>query len=142
MAALQKFNVFGTDCLRGKHKFDAADQFKVALTNIAPDATDTTFATLGTPISSTGNGYPVGGGTLIVALSTAGAVAKVTIQDFTFTAAGGSPIGPFRYGAIYNNTESTKPLVGWFDHGASITLATGETFKVDFDQTNGAFTLA
>jgi hypothetical protein len=141
MAALQKFNSFGTHCLRALHNFDT-HEYRLALTNIAPNATDLAFADLGTPISSTGNGYPAGGGLLVVTLTTAGAVAKVAIADYTFTAAGGSPIGPFRYGAIYNNTGTAKSLVGWFDHGASVTLATGETFKADFDQANGAFTLA
>jgi hypothetical protein len=141
MAALQKFNSFGFSCLKKLHDF-TADEFRLALTNIAPDVTDLAFSDLGTPISSTGNGYPTGGGTLTVTMpAPSGGVAKVLIADYTFTAAVGS-IGPFRYGAIYNNTGSAKSLVGWFDHGASVTLGNGETFKVDFDNTNGAFTLA
>jgi hypothetical protein len=141
MAALQKFNHFGHSCLQGLHQFDA-DEFRLALTNIQPDAADVAFADLGAPISSTGNGYPAGGGVLTVTLpAPVGAVAKVIIADYTFTAAVGS-IGPFRYGAIYNNTGSAKALVGWFDHGSAVTLGNGETFKVDFDSANGAFTLA
>jgi hypothetical protein len=66
---------------------------------------------------------------------------KVTFADVIFTAGPGK-IGPFRYGFIYNDRGTSNYLVGWFDHGASITLNDTETFKADFDATNGAFTLS
>jgi hypothetical protein len=57
-----------------------------------------------------------------------------------FTASGGS-IGPFRYAVLYDDTPTSPadPLVSWWDYGSSITLASGETFTVDFDATNGIF---
>jgi hypothetical protein len=30
----------------------------------------------------------------------------------------------------------------WYDHGSDVTLANGETYTIDFDGTNGFFTLA
>ena len=50
-----------------------------------------------------------------------------------FTAAGGS-IGPFRYAVLYNDTpvSPANPLIGYWDYGSSVTLASGETFTVDF----------
>ena len=69
---------------------------------------------------------------------------KLVLADpATWTAAGGS-IGPFRYAVLYNDspTSPADPLIGWWDYGSSITLATGETFTVDFDPTSGVLTLA
>ena len=39
-------------------------------------------------------------------------------------------------------TATYKPLIGWWDYGASMTLDDGETFTVDFDATNGVLQLA
>lgn len=144
MAALQKFNNFGFACLQGYHRWDA-DHFKLMLTNVAPVAANKVFADVSAgEIGSGGSppsGYPSGGGLLTgVSLTITGAVAKVAVADYTFTATG--VFGPFRYGVIYNDDSGGKQLVGWFDHGASITLAATETFKVDFDASAGLFTLA
>ena len=57
-----------------------------------------------------------------------------------FTASGGS-IGPFRYVILYNSSATNK-VVGYYDNGASITLADTDTFTTDFDATNGVFTIA
>jgi hypothetical protein len=143
MAALQKFNSFSQQCLMAQHNFTTSGPhvFKLALTPTAPDVTDTDLAGVAGTLPGTG-GYPSGGAALTHTLSLTGAVAKVAFADVTFTAtAGTGSIGPFRYGAIYNSSNANK-VVAWFDHGASITLAAGEVFTVDFDAANGAFTLA
>jgi hypothetical protein len=63
-------------------------------------------------------------------------------NDVTFTASGGS-FGPFQYVVVYNDTPSSplKPLIGWYDYGAAITITSGNSFTVDLDQTNGILTL-
>lgn len=115
--------------------------FKAMLTNSAPVATNTIAANL-TEISA-GNGYSAGGMTLdTVTLSETTGTAKVTIADEVLTASGGS-IGPFRYVAIYNDTATSPAdaLVCWYDYGSSITLASGESFTIDFDASNGLWQL-
>lgn len=115
--------------------------FKAGLTNSAPVNTNTIYSNL-TEISA-GNGYSAGGMTLdSVTLSEASGTAKVVITDEVLTASGGS-IGPFRYPAIYNDTATSPAdaLVCFYDYGSSITLASGETFTIDFDATNGLWQL-
>lgn len=121
---------------KGVHVW-SSNTFKAALSNSAPNATDTTFSQISE--ISAGNGYSAGGMTLdSVTLTESGGTAKVTIADEVLTASGGS-IGPFRYVVIYNDsaTSPADALVCWFDYGSSITLAAGETFTIDFDATNG-----
>ena len=140
MASYNKFQVFTKDLIEGKHNF-ASNTFKVMLTNTAPVNTNAVKADL-TEISA-GNGYTAGGTATTITSSTSAGTAKVTGTDVVFTAAGGS-IGPLRYAVLYNDTQTSpaKPLIAWWDYGSSITLNDTETLTVDFDNTNGIFTVA
>lgn len=138
MAAFNKFNVFTYDALAGKHDF-TTQSFKVALSNTAPSAANSVLADI-TQIGA-GNGYTSGGTAVTMSLTTSSGTAKVTGTDIVFTASGGS-IGALRYAVLYNATTSGNPLIGWWDYGSSITLASGETLTVDFDGTNGILTIA
>lgn len=142
-AAFNRFNCLSEDLALGKHVF-GTDVYKVALVDTAPVVTNSLLANL--THLTTGGGYTApsgtsGGVTLdsVVAART-GAQTKITIADETITAAGAS-IGPFRYAVIYNSSETGQPLVGWYDYGSSITLSDGEPFLMDFDGTNGVFTI-
>lgn len=140
MAAYNKFQDYVDQLSRAVHNW-AAHTFKAALSNSAPAATNTVFANI-TEISA-GNGYTAGGMTLdTVTLSETTGTAKVTIADEVLTASGGS-IGPFRYIVIYNDTPTSPadPLVAWYDYGSAVTLASTETFTIDFDATNGLWQL-
>lgn len=137
MATFQKFNIFTSDCLEGKHNF-ASNTYKVALSNTAPLAANSVLADI-TQIGA-GNGYTTGGTTSAMSLSTSSGTAKVTATDVVFTASGGS-IGPFRYVVIYNDTTTGDPLVAFYDYGSSITLGDGETLTVDFDGSAGFLTI-
>ena len=139
MASYNKFQVFTKDLIEGKHNF-ASNTFKIMLTNTAPVNTNAVKADL-TEISA-GNGYTAGGTATTITSSTSAGVAKVSGTDVVFTASGGA-IGPLRYAVLYNDTQTTplKPLVAWWDYGSSITLNDTETLTVDFDNTNGIFTV-
>lgn len=140
MAAFNKFNSF-VEALAEKVHNLGSDTLKVMLTNTAPVATNSVKADL-TEIGA-GNGYTAGGNTASVTSSaqTSGTYKLVLGDPATWTASGGS-IGPFRYAALYNDTATNKELIGWWDYGSAITLASGESFAVDFDPTTGVLTLA
>lgn len=140
MAAFNKFNSF-VEALAEKVHNLGSDTLKVMLTNTAPVATNSIKTNI-TEISA-GNGYTAGGNTAAVTSSaqTSGTYKLVLGDPATFTASGGS-IGPFRYAVLYNDTATNKELIGWWDYGSSVTLASGESFTVDFDPTTGVLTLA
>lgn len=139
MATFNKFNSF-VEALAEKVHNLGADTLKVLLTNSAPLASNTVKANL-TEISA-GNGYTAGGTAASISSSAqSSGTYKLVLADVVFTASGGS-IGPFRYAVLYNDTATNDELIGWWDYGSSITLASGETFTVDFDGTNGVLTIA
>jgi hypothetical protein len=141
MATFNKFNQFVADVANKVHNL-GADTLKVALTNVAPVATNAVFADL-TEITA-GNGYTAGGNTLTLTSSTqTSGTYKLIMADSTFTASGGS-IATFRYAVIYNSTPVSplKPLIGWWDYGTGVTITSGNSFLVDLDQVNGVLQLA
>jgi len=139
MPSFTKFNVFSSDLSKGNHKF-GTDTFKVMLTNTLPVVTNTVKANI-TEIAAA-NGYTAGGPAITMTVSSTGAVTKITGADTTITATGA--IATFRYAVIYNDTTASpvKPLVCFIDYGTPITMANGDTFVVDFDNTNGFTTVA
>ena len=138
MAVFNKFNSF-VEALAEKVHNLGADTLRVMLTNSAPLATNTQFSNL-TEIAA-GNGYTAGGTTAtITSSSQTSGTYRLVLADVVFTATGS--VGPFRYAVLYNDTATNKELIGWWDYSSSITLATGETFTVDFDPGTGVLTLA
>jgi uncharacterized protein (DUF2252 family) len=140
MAVFNKFNSFVEALAEKKHDL-GADTLKVLLCNTAPLATNTVKANLAE--ITAGNGYTAGGATAGITSSTqtSGTYKLVLSDPATWTATGGS-LGPFRYAVLYNDTATNDELIGWWDYGSSVTLATGESFAVDFDPTTGVLTIA
>lgn len=138
MATYNKFLQFTKDLIDGVHDLDG-HVFKVLLVNTAPVNTNAVKADL-TEISA-GNGYSAGGTATTITTSTSSGTAKATGTDVVFTATGS--VGPFRYAVLYNDTPTSPadPLIAWWDYGSGVTLANGETFTIDFDGTNGVFTI-
>lgn len=141
MAAFNKFNSF-VEYEAEKVMDLGADTLKVMLTNVAPVATNTVKADL-TEITAQ-NGYSAGGtAATITSSSQTSGTYKLVLADVVFTASGGS-FGPLRYAVLYDDTPASPadPLIGWWDYGSSITVATGETLTIDFDASGGVLTVA
>jgi hypothetical protein len=141
MAADTKFNQFVEDLGKGYHAFQT-HTFKVMLTNTAPNASANKIKGDITEISA-GNGYTAGGPATTISNTTQSAgVFKPIAADVTIAASGGA-VGPFRYAVLYNDSQSSpvKPLVAFWDYGSAVTLNSGESILVDFDGTNGIFSL-
>lgn len=138
MATFNKFNSFVEAVAEKVHNL-GSDTLKVALTNSAPSASNTVLANI-TQIAN-GNGYTTGGtAASITSSSQTSGTYKLVLGDVVFTATGA--MGPFRYAVLYNDTATNDELIGWWDYGSSISLATGETFTVDFDPSAGVLTIA
>lgn len=133
MATFNKFNSFVEVAVEGANL--GSDTFKVALCNTAPTSSNSVLADL-----TLASGAPTNldSDTLTTTSSsqTSGTY-KLVLQDKTMTASG--TVGPFRYIVIYDDTVTSPadPLVGYYDYGSSITLNSGDSFTVNFDESNG-----
>lgn len=138
MASFNKFNSFVENLAEKVHNLQS-DSLKLLLTNSAPVATNTVKANL-TEISA-GNGYSAGGPALanVTSAQTSGTY-KLNADDVVITASGGS-IGPFRYITLYNDTATNDELIGWWDYGSALTLASGESLTIDISASNGILQL-
>jgi hypothetical protein len=65
---------------------------------------------------------------------------KLVLTDLVLTASGGS-VATFRYVVIYNDTATNDELIAFYDYGSNVTLASGETFTIDFDGSAGFHTI-
>lgn len=139
MASYNKFQQFVEDLGNKVHNLDA-DAISIYLSNATPSASSDAIKTDLAEIS-TGNGYT---GAIDITASysqTTGTGSLTDGGDSTVTASGGS-VGPFRYVPLFNNTPTSPvdPLIGWWDHGSAVTLASGESFTVQYGAT--VFTIA
>ncbi|MDQ2668030.1 MAG: hypothetical protein M3Z05_18810 [Gemmatimonadota bacterium] len=68
-------------------------------------------------------------------------VLKLLITDLVLTASGA--VAAFQYVVLYNDTpvSPVDPLIGFYDYGSALTLASGETFTIDFDGAAGVLTI-
>ena len=128
MATYNKFQCFVEDICEKKHNL-GSDTLKVAFSNAsnAPSASaDAVLADI-TTIAATN----LGDLSLSVSSSsqTTGTY-KLIVADKTLTATGAVPA--FQYVIIYNDTATNKELICFFDYGTEVTLASGDTFKLDF----------
>ena len=103
----------------------------MALTNVAPVATNTVLANI-TEISYTN--CSTRAVTTTSSTQTSG-LYKLILVDLVLTASG--TVGPFRYVVLYNDTAGSKQLIGWYDNGSAATLGNGDTFTIDFSAANG-----
>lgn len=140
MATGNKFSCFLQDLGNKLHNL-GSDTLNVMLSNSAPVNTNTVRANISE--IAAGNGYSAGGATAsLVSWSQTGGLATLILNDATWTASGGS-IGPFRYAALYNftNSGSSYPLIAWWDYASNITVTSGNSFATLFNSTTGVLQL-
>lgn len=137
--AFNKFNCLTQDIATKKHDL-SADSLMCMFTNVAPVATNAVKGDI-TELAG-GNGYAAGGNNApITSCAQTGGVLKLVLGNPTTWTASGGAIGPFRYVVLYNNTATSKNLIGYYDYGSAVTVNSGEQFQVAFDATNGALTI-
>lgn len=140
MTTLTKFEKFSENLGKGVFNL-STDQLKIALTNTAPNAaTDSVYTDIVSPIAGTNLDGATPFNVTTTSFAQTGGTAKLVLADLILTATGS--VGPFRYVVLYSDTASNKELIGYYDYGSAVTLATNDTFKVDWDGTNGAITIA
>ena len=138
--ALTKFESFSENL--GKKVFDlSTDQLKIALTNTTPTAgTDSVYVDITSPIAGTNLDGDTPFNVVTTSFAETSGTAKLTLDDLTLTATGS--VGPFQYVVLYSDDATNKELIGFYNYGSAVTLAENDTFKVDWDQVNGALTIA
>lgn len=140
MASFTKVNKFVLNL--GSKVFDlTSDQLKIALTNTLPTAsTINQYSELTSPLATTNLSGATPFNLTTSSYTQSSGTAKLIIADLTLTATGA--VGPFQYVVLYDDTATNKEIIGFYDYGSSISLASGDTFTIDFDGTNGVITLA
>jgi hypothetical protein len=134
-ATFNKFQDFVEQLGLAKHQLNT-DQLNITLTDAAPVATNTILSNI-TQISGT-NGYTTNGSDSTNTWAETTGTATLTGTKVVFTCVTG-PMGPFRYVVLHNETQVTspvRPLVGWWDYAAEVTLQIGETFSVKFNSSD------
>ena len=146
MATLNKVYGFVEHLAEKMHNL-GADQLVVALSNTAPSAESTrpdllTANCILANVSQISYTNCSSRNLTTTTSSQSSGTYALVLADLVLTATG--TVGPFRYVYIYNSsaTLATNPLIGYYDYGSSITLASGETFTIDFDNVSGVLTLA
>lgn len=140
MATLTKFEKFSENLGKGVFNLET-DQLKIALTDTAPDAaTAGVYTDIVSPIAGTNLSGATPFNITTTSFAQTSGTAKLILADLTLTATG--VVGPFRYVVVYSDTATNKELIGYYDYGSEVTLGNNDTFKVDWDATNGALTIA
>lgn len=132
MASYVKYYKFVEDMWNKIHDlFGTTDTLKCILSNAAPNVSTHTVLADVTQITG-GTGYTAGGEDTQNDSTRTNGTVTLTCVDITWTASGS--MGPFRYVSMYNDTPTSPadPLISYWDYGSSLTLATAETFTVDF----------
>ncbi len=136
MASFVKLNGFVEHLAEGVHNL-GSDQLVIALSNTAPgsEGTPPTGATTACVLANvtqiTYTNLSSRNVTTSSSSQSSGTYALV-LNDLVLTASGA--VGPFQYVYLYNDTPTSPadPLIGYWDYGSALTLASGETLTVDF----------
>jgi hypothetical protein len=134
MSTLTKFNCFVENLAEKVHNL-GSDQLTIALSNTAPSAANTVLADIAEIAYTNLSTRNV---TTISSAQTSGTY-KLDLTDLTLTASGA--VATFRYIILYNSTTGSGNLIGYSDYGSAVTMSSGETFLINFDNSAGAITI-
>lgn len=139
MPTLTKFYSF-VEAIHEKQHALNSDTLKWILVSDAPSLSWTQLSSV-TGQLSTANGYTQNDKTMTVTSSAqSSGLYTLIATDVTWTASGGNlGNGSFRYAILYNDTSTNDLLIGYLDYGYLITVASGQTFTLDFDATAGLY---
>ncbi len=132
MATFNKIEQFVEDIMHQVHDFTntAAADITAAFTTNAnmPVTTNDILTDLTLIVMTNMSARDI---TITSSLHTTGTY-KLTLTDLVITASAAVPT--FRGVAIYADVPAgpVDPLINWYDHGSDVTLATSETFTIDF----------
>jgi len=136
MATFTKINSF-VEFLAEKRINLGSDQLVIALTNTAHTSTWDELADLTQVAYTNLSSRNI---TTTSSAQTAGTY-KLTLTDLVLTSSGGTT-GPFQYIYVYDDTATNDDLIAYYDYGSAITLQDGDTFTINFDDSNGFLTIA
>lgn len=134
MATFTKFQPFIEDVFEGVHNFGTNQLVLFLTTNAnAPTATMRLLSEVTQIVYTNLSSRNI----TTASSSQTGGTYKLILTDLVLTASGA--VATFRRVGVFNDTPTSPadPVVGHYDHGTDVTLATGETYTVDFDGTNG-----
>jgi hypothetical protein len=142
MATYKYFDQFVEDLCKGVHNL-GTDQLVVALCPAAntPLVTNTVLGDL-TTIDHTNLGAATVRNITTTSCDQTDGTVKLILADLTLTATATVP--KFRFVVIYNDgtTGATNPLICWYDYGGEVEMKATETFKLDFNASNGLLSIA
>lgn len=151
MATYNKFNSAIQDLLHAVNL--ASDTLACALfvpgAPTPPNAADNVVDTTTTPCTlkatsnileiAAGNGYTKGGINLTITTnSQSGGTYTLAANQLVWTCATAA-MAALRYVVLYDTTPATtatRPVIAWWDYGATLTLNVGDTFTVKFNNAN------
>lgn len=138
MATKIEIQDFREQLAKAVHNF-ATHTFKLAFSNTAITTGMAALSEI-TAISLTNT---TAGANPAVTVTAAEAAGTMTIGGDAVTLTATGAVGPFQYYALYNDTATSPAdaLVLAWDHGSAVTLASGETFKISFNNDDTAGTI-
>jgi hypothetical protein len=134
MAAFTKFHAFVEHLAEKVHNL-GSDQLTIAVTTTQPSTSNSILADVVAHGHANLSSRNVGTSTS----AQSSGVYKLVCNDLVLSASGA--VADFRYVVLYNNTATNDELIGYWDYGSTVSLASTETFTIDFDQTNGVLTI-
>lgn len=134
MATFSKYNTFVENlCNKLIDAFGTTDTWKAVIHTDAPAPTTDNAVSDLTQIAGS-NGYTTGGTDITFNSTRTTDTITATAVDVVWTASGGnlgaSTTG--RYVSIYDDTSAADNLLCSYDYGSTFTVASGETFTLDF----------